>query len=117
MGPGTEASAGYSLLYRSFDHQNMKTICLDLDVSTLKDRLKRQLRRDSVSQDMRAFANAFANLQEQRHLADYDPTYEFQPSDVVSLMDTANVAIAAFDRAAPDEQADVLALMMVRGRA
>ncbi len=66
---------------------------------------------------MRAFANAFPTLQEQRHFADYDPTVQFQRSDVATLMDTADIAMAAFDRVAADERADVLAPMMVRSRA
>jgi len=41
MGLNKETSAGYSLIYRGFDHRNMRTVCEALDVSTLKDSLKR----------------------------------------------------------------------------
>ncbi len=58
-----------------------------------------------------------AGLQESRHQADYDPTIEFLPSDVASLADAADKAMAAFDRVEPDELTDVLALMMVRTQA
>ena len=94
----------------------MKRVCEDLQVSTLKDRIKGPLRRDAVSQDTRDFAGIFPSLQDIRHLADYDPTVRFLPSDVVSLIDSAEVAIEAFDRITADEQADVLALLMVRTR-
>lgn len=94
----------------------MRTVCEALRVSTLKDRYKRHLRRTVVSQDMRDFAATFLALQEARHLADYDPAARFLPSDAASLVDAAEVAIAAFDRVSPDEQADVLALMMVKAR-
>lgn len=116
MGPAQERTAGYALLYRSFDHRTMKTVCEALQVSTLKDRYKHHLRRTAVSQDIREFADAFTDLQEARHLADYDPTAAFQPADVSSLVDTAEVAMAAFDRVASDELADVLALLMVGAR-
>ena len=116
MGPGMEASAGYALLYRSFDHGHMRAICQALNVTTLRDTLKHQLGRSAVSPHMREFADSFIALQELRHLADYDPLVEFQPSDVASLVDAASVAMAAFDRVLPSEQADVLALMMVRAR-
>ena len=116
MGSGKETSAGYAILYRSFDHQHMRTICEALHVSTLKDKLKRQLGRSAVSQDMRDFANVFPALQEARHLADYDPQIQFLPSDVSSLIDAADVEIMAFDQADADERADILALMMVRTR-
>ena len=104
------------MLYRSFDHGHMKRICEDLQVSTLRDKIKAQLRRNSVSQDTRDFAGNFPALQEARHLADYDPTVQFLPSDVASWIDVAEVAIEAFDRIASDEQADVLALLMVRSK-
>lgn len=116
MGLGKESSAGYAILYRSFDHLHMRMTCEALDVSTLKDKLKRQLGRDAVSQDMRDFANAFSALQEARHLADYDPRDQFLPSDVSSLIDAADFAMTAFDQADSDERTDVLALMMVKTR-
>lgn len=116
MGPNNEKSAGYSLIYRSFDHRYMRTVCEALNVSTLKDNLKRQLGRSAVSQDIRTFASAFPTLQDARHLADYDPQAVFSPADVSSLISSADAAMEAFDRAAADEQADVLALMLVRAR-
>jgi hypothetical protein len=116
MGANQENTAGFAILYRGFDHAVMKRICEALQVSTLKDRYKYHLRRTSVSQDMRDFAGAFPALQDARHLADYDPSVELLPSDVSSLVDAAEVAMEAFDRCAPDEQADVLALMMVGAR-
>ena len=116
MGLDEENSAGYALIYRSFDHRHMKAVCEGLDVSTLKDSLKRQLGRNAVSQDMRRFASNFPVLQEARHLADYDPQGVFLHADVLSLIDTAAVAIEAFDRTTADEQADILALMLVRAR-
>jgi hypothetical protein len=94
----------------------MKRICEDLQVSTLEDKTKASLRRNSVSQDARDFAANFPALQDARHLADYDPTTRFLPSDVASLIDTAEFAIEAFDRIASDERADILALLMVRSR-
>src|SRR5258708_2364680 len=38
MGPDQERRAGFTILYRSFDHRHMKLVCLALRVSTLKDR-------------------------------------------------------------------------------
>jgi hypothetical protein len=116
MGVGHENAAGYAILYRSFDHRHMKTVCEALDVSTLRDRYKINLRRDAVSRAMRDFAGAFPTLQAARHRADYDPAAAFVPADVSSLIGEAETAIAAFGRVAPDEQADVLALMMVKIR-
>ncbi len=116
MGPGKEQSAGYILIYRSFEHRHLKAVCDSLDVPILKDSLKRQLGRDAVSQDMRDFANIFPTLQDARHRADYDPAAVFLWDDVLSLVGSANLAMEALDRAGADEQADVLALMLVKTR-
>jgi hypothetical protein len=116
MGREQENAAGYAIIYRSFDHGHMKRVCEALRVSTLKDKFRYHLRRTSVSQDMRDFAAIFPILQDARQHADYDPTAEFPTSEVSSLVDAAEVAMAAFERTAADEQADVLALMMVRTR-
>ncbi len=104
MGPDQEETAAYAILYRGFDHRHMKTICEALKATTLKDKFKRQLGRTSLSKDMREFAETFPVLQDLRHLADYDPAARF--------LGVADAAMAAFDRASPEEQTDVLALMM-----
>ena len=117
MGSNKERSAGYRVLYRSFEHRHMREQCQALDVGVLSSKLQRQLRRRSVSADMREFASGFAALQEARHMADYDPAIEFLSSDALSLVAAADNAMAAFDRADPDEKADILALLMVRTQA
>jgi hypothetical protein len=116
MGPDQEAAPAYSILYRSFDHRHMRTVCEALKAATLKQRFSRQLRRAAVSQDTRRFAEIFLDLQDARHLADYDPATRFLPTEVSSLISDAEAAIAAFDRVPPEEQTEILALLMVRLR-
>jgi hypothetical protein len=116
MGGDGESAAGYGILYRSFDHRHMATVCDALQAPTLKDRYRRNLRKPSVGKDTRDFATIFPSLQAARHQADYDPMAAFAASDVASLIEIAEIAIAAFNRVAADEQADVLALLMVRIR-
>jgi hypothetical protein len=116
LGPNQETTAAYGILYRSFDHRHMKMVCEALQASSLKEKFKRPLRRSAVSQDMREFAQSFPGLQDARHLADYDPATRFLPSDVSLLIEEAEAAMAAFDRTTPEEQTDVLALLMVRLR-
>jgi hypothetical protein len=116
VGPDHEETAAYGILYRAFDRRHVAMVCEALRGPTLRDKYKLQLRRTAVSQDMRDFAGIFPVLQDARHLADYDPAARFRPSNVSSLIDEADTAMAAFDRVTPEEQADVLALMMVRTR-
>ncbi len=116
IGADQQDSAGYALIYRSFEHRRMKEVCEALDVPILREKLRASLGRSMVSQDTRDFANAFGDLQEYRHLADYHPSRPFGFSEVSSLIDRAAVAMEAFDRIAPQEQADILALLMVGAR-
>jgi hypothetical protein len=52
-------------------------------------------------------------MQEARHLADDHPSAVFDLLDSADLVEVAHTAMTAFDRVAPDEKADVLALMLV----
>jgi hypothetical protein len=94
----------------------MKMVCQAVQASTLKEKYRRHLGRSKISPDMRDFADAFPKLQEARHLADHDPAIAFLHREVLSLIDSADAAMMAFDRAEPAERDDVLALMMVRTR-
>lgn len=116
VGAAVGSSGAYALLYRAFEHTHMRQTCDALCGSTLAPRHRAALGRPAVSQDVRDFAGAFAELQVARHQADYDPTAAFAVSDAASLVDAAEVAMQAFDRIAPDEGTDLLALLMVRVR-
>jgi hypothetical protein len=117
MGAGNRRSAGYSLLYRSFNnHGRMQSVCEALNVPTLSKTLQQQLGRPALSQDMRDFASDFVALQEKRHLANYDPSVIFVLSDSANQVDIAEAAMLAFDRATSEEKADVLALMLSGAR-
>ncbi len=116
MGAGMQASGGYGLLYRGFNHGRMKSVCAALSAPALTASLQQQLGRSTVSRDMRDFLGAFSLLQEARTRADYDPSARFSPSAAADWVETAAAAMAAFDRVVPDEKADVLALMLVSAR-
>jgi hypothetical protein len=95
----------------------MKAVCEALDVPSLGRNLARQLRRTAVGFDMRDFAGHFVMLQDARHEADYDPAATFSQVNVEQLVNSAELAIATFDRTDLEEQADVLALMLTGPRA
>jgi uncharacterized protein (UPF0332 family) len=116
MGPGNESAAGFSLLYRGFQHGQMRQVCEVLRARTLNSRFQKTLRVSAVSQDQRDFARAFTDLQDARQRADYDPAARFQPADASDFVDMAEVAMAAFDRIDAREKADVLALLLVGAR-
>lgn len=117
MGPGSQSAAGYGVLYRSFNHGRIKSVCEALNVTRLSKTLQQQLGRTAVSPDARSFADAFPALQEARHLADYDPSALFVLSNASDLIDAAEAAMATFGRITPGEKADILALMLANPRA
>ena len=117
MGPGQQARPGYALLYRGYQHGRMRRVCQDLDVAALRPAVARQLGRSQVGPAMRRVAAAFVALQDARHASDYDPAARFDVADVTAALTEAEDAIAAFTAIPPEDQADILALMLVDPRA
>jgi len=116
VGPGHENSAAFRLVYRGFEHARMKDVCEAINKREMGSAYQRLLGRRTVSVTMRQFAGIFYELQRERHLADYESAPAVTLSDAVDIIRQAQLAISAFEAAAPEEQADVLALMMVKTR-
>jgi hypothetical protein len=116
IGSGQKYTVAYGLIYRSFDHARLKEVCEVLCKPVLPRKTRDHLKGRVISQDMKDFANDFPDIQEARHLADYDPQAVFVLSDVSDLIDVAERALAAFARTSPAERADILAFMMKRPR-
>ena len=116
MGPGHEQSPAYTILYRSFDHGEMRRVCEAIKGSTLNRRYQDALGRTGLGIGIREFAASFPVLQEARHIADYDPRLKLVVSDVTTMIREAERAIEAFHAAPPAERTDVLALLTVRAR-
>ncbi len=109
-------SAAFEIIYRGFDHGQMKRVLEAIDRDVLSAAYKERLRRSTVSQDIRDFAAVFVPLQELRHLADYKPLLDISQSDVADLIDEVASALQSLRRADVDEKADLLAMMLVKGR-
>ncbi len=116
IGAGNHASAGYAVLYRSFDHGRMRDVCEALQRPTVPAKWVEPFGRSAASLNLREFARAFGVLQGQRHVADYHPSVSFQRFEVNSVIDVALLALISFDRIPVEERSDFLALMMVRLR-
>ena len=116
VGSHMRNAAAYAVLYRSFDHGHMARTCRDLQSQTLAAKYQRILGLLRLSDETRGFARGFPRLQQERHLADYDPNREFDPSNVLGLIKEAEFVLENFWKIADDEKRAVLALMMVRIR-
>jgi uncharacterized protein (UPF0332 family) len=62
------------------------------------------------------FANAFISLQQQRHIADYDPTSRFERAEVVAIIDNADQAISDYKRALRSDRIAFAVLVLLKLR-
>jgi uncharacterized protein (UPF0332 family) len=87
-------------LGRAFSHSVMKSACTSFGGGTLKDAVTKGLRdatgKYPIQKALQDIASTFAELQEERHLADYDRTERFKRSDVLTLIEEAKTAVAKF---------------------
>ncbi len=104
VGPPTNATtaAAWSRIYRGLDH------------TTARRELQRH--RQDFSLQARIFTAAFADLQQRRHSADYDPNAVITTSDGALYLNRAEAAILGFAQVALDERVHIATLTLVRSR-
>jgi uncharacterized protein (UPF0332 family) len=95
-------------LGRAFAHSVMKSACTSFAGGTLKDSVIKGLPRDAagnylIQKAIQDIASTFADLQEKRHLADYDRTERFKRSDVLTLIEEAKTSVAKFSELASSD--------------
>lgn len=88
-------------LGRAFTHTAMKQACISFGGGTLKEVVIKGLPRDSngnypVHVAIKDLASNFVELQEKRHVADYDRNERFNRSDVLILITEARNCVAVF---------------------
>jgi uncharacterized protein (UPF0332 family) len=89
------------VLGRAFTHAIMKQACSSFGGGTLKDAVIKGLPRDAagkytIPKAIQDVASTFVELQEKRHLADYDRTERFSRSDALTLVQQAKNHITKF---------------------
>ncbi len=103
VGSTRRASSRYALLYRSIDHRKLRELCEDVGKQTPPKKIARYVPTGGFGSDLMLAADAVIDLQEKRHLADYDPAFRAAKSDVVVAVTTGRTALAHL-RAAPPAQ-------------
>jgi hypothetical protein len=84
------------VLGRAFMHGTMKQACMAFAGGSLKATVAKGLPASCVIPvEIRAVADAFVNLQQWRHLADYDRSDRFLRSDALALVGQAEKAVNA----------------------
>lgn len=102
--------AGYRhVLGRAFAHTVMKQACTSFGGGTLKDAVIKGLPRNPaghyvIPKAVQDVAATFAELQEKRHLADYDLTERFRRSDVLALIEQVRNNVERFAELTPSDE-------------
>lgn len=109
-------SPRYALVYRSIDHRTLRSLCEDIVKSTLPAKYSRYQPSGGFGPDLIAVATAVVDLQEKRHLADYDPHYRVGLSDAVLAVATAQSALTRFRIANRTRQKAFLSLLVFSPR-
>jgi hypothetical protein len=103
------------LVPRAFGHGEMKQACEQFrEDKRLPDQL-RVISPRPLPDDLKAVADAFVQLQEARHAADYDVSRTFNRPDADALLLTAKNAFAAWERVRGQQIATVFLVNLLLG--
>lgn len=88
-------------LARAFVHTSMKDACTSFSSGTLKASIIKGLPRDAkgnypIPKEIKDIARTFLELQEKRHLADYDLSERFQKLEVLRLIEQTKTHVEKF---------------------
>ncbi len=106
-------SAAYELVYRGYEHAQMKSACLDLSKPQMPARFAAIFGAQHLPQMYRSTAIVFVALQEARHLADYAPTRRFYKSEAATAIKQASFCVVnVLGGSGPVRKAFLLALLL-----
>jgi hypothetical protein len=97
-------SSAWRQVYRALEHGAAKAACKDL--ATVR----------AFPKDIQDFASLFVQMQEKRHLADYDPLAVFFKSEVTQDIAEVEEVIARFVKTAAPERRAFAAYVLFRRR-
>lgn len=106
----------YQLVYRSIDHRSLRRLCEDVKKKTLPEKILQYEPTGGFGQDLIALTTAVVDLQEKRHLADYDPLFRVGMSDAVLAVATGRTAMARFQNANRPRRKAFLSLLVFSPR-
>lgn len=111
VGVTQRATPRYALFYRNVDHRALRDLCSEARKQTPATKYIPFIPAGGFCQEIQDFAVALIELQEQRHLADYDPTRRFRSSAVQLLLGTGRTAKSRFDASVADHRRMFLTLL------
>jgi len=102
----------YALIYRYVEHKSLRTLCEDVKKPSLPAKYSKLAPTGGFGPDLIAVSTAVLDLQEKRHLADYDPLFRVGISDAALAVATGRTALIRF-RNAPGEPRKVFLSLLV----
>ncbi len=93
-------------LRRAFQHSTMKQVATQFANSNVSRRLRPGLDGQPLQNEIKSVAQAFVDLQQLRHEADYDMARRFTRREVLDLLDDAETAFADWKAVRKSVQAD-----------
>ncbi len=112
VGSAGRKSKRYALVYRSVDHKSFKDLCLETQKATMPAKFRAYLPTGGFGPDIKAFAAAAVDLQEQRHIADYDPLPRFTVREAELAIELAETAAKRFRDATAEDCKIFLTFLM-----
>lgn len=86
----------YMLVYRGVDHRTLRRLCEDIVKQNLPGRYSRFAPEGGFGPDLQFFAKTLVDLQDSRHLADYDPLSRATRSNAARMVQRARDALQRF---------------------
>jgi hypothetical protein len=112
VGVTQRTASRYALVYRSIDHKALKDLCVEARKSMPPVRYAPYVPTGGFDANVQAFATAVIELQEKRHVADYNPQPRFRTSNARLAIGTARSAIRRFLAAGEEHRKAFLTLLI-----
>lgn len=112
IGSTKKHSPIFALAYRSFQHGRMKQVCDALKSGRVSPRHAAALGLQTFSPEIAICASAFVELQQKRHLADYDPGWSVSLTEATALVALSSAARRRLVAADKEERRLFLALLL-----
>jgi uncharacterized protein (UPF0332 family) len=118
VGKTERRSARYALIYRSIDHNDVRTLCeiARKDDIPPNSKYAKYAPENGFGSNIKEFAALTLELREKRHEADYDPSYWVKLADVNAAIEAARAAISRFPRASLERRRAFLSLLLFKPR-
>jgi hypothetical protein len=111
-GRSNRGTPNYVLVYRSVEHRHLRALCEVASVATVQKRYQLFVPASGFSNDIRRFAGMALKLQENRHMADYNPAGQFRTPDAKAAIANARIALGDL-AAAPEAERRTLIMLLL----